>query len=280
MRKPLVAVIIFVALVAAVVGGAYWLSRPAEVSAAVPKAAPPVGSCWKVDSATAAKPFPWPGRPVGCADPHTVEVFQVGQVDRQLAAQARDAKGDDAKVERTVMTTQARSACTGLASAFLGGEWRAARVQVIASWITPVESGHFGCALAEVAEPAGTTFQSRTGSLKGAAGAVGIGCVANSAYTHCEQPHDGEYVGRYTLTPPGAPFDPAKVRDAAQKGCAELVTKYVGAQRADLRTGYVGPTTLRAWQGSDQTFACYALTTAADKLRGSVKGLGSGALPR
>src|SRR5215217_4824109 len=103
MPKRVVGVIVFAALVAAAVGGAYWLSRPDQVSAAVPKAAPAAGSCWKVDSTRAADAFPWPGRPVDCGDPHTAEVFQVGQVDRELAARARDATGDDAKVDRTVM---------------------------------------------------------------------------------------------------------------------------------------------------------------------------------
>jgi hypothetical protein len=279
MRKPLIAVIVSVAL-AAVVGGGYLLSRPDEVSAARPEAAPAIGSCWKVDSRAGATPFPWPGPAVDCAQTHTAEVFQVGQVDRGLAAQARDADGDQEKAARTAMNAQARAACIGLASSYLGGDWRGTRIQVLASWIKPVDTGHFGCALAEVVDPSGVTFQPRAGSLKGAAAQVAIGCVADNAYKPCDQPHDGEYTGTYTLTPPGAPFDEAKVREAASKGCGEVVGRYVGAGRTDLRVGYVGPTTLSTWQGSDQTFACYALGTTPDKLRGSIKGLGSAALPR
>jgi hypothetical protein len=275
-------VIVFAVLVVLAAGGAYWLSRPSAVSAALPKAAPATGSCWQVDKAAAGKPFPWPGRSVDCGGTHTAEVFLLGQVDRELAAQVRDAAGDEAKAAQQVMNGQARSACIGVASNYLGADWHTARVQVVASWIKPTETGHFGCALVEVADAAGATFRPRTGSLRnaGPTGALKIGCVTKSVYTPCDQPHDGEYTGRYQITPPGALFDQAKVRAAADKGCTEVAAKFIGATRSDLRSGYVGPTSANEWLGSDQTFTCYALATGTDQLKGTLKGLGSGPLSR
>jgi hypothetical protein len=99
------------------------------------------------------------------------------------------------------------------------------------------------------------------------------------AYVPCEEPHEGEFVGTYTITPPDAPFDAEKVRVAANSGCGELATRYVGGTRTDLRAGYVGPTTAGDWLGSDQTFGCYALVTGAERPRGSMKGIAAGPLP-
>jgi hypothetical protein len=281
-QKRYAGLIVFVALVVLAAGGAYWLSRPGKVSAALPKAAPGLGSCWQVDKETAGRPFPWPGRAVDCGGTHTAEVFQLGQVDRELAAQVRDAGRDEARAGQALMNGQARSACVGVASTYLGADWHTARIQVVASWITPRDSGHFGCALVEVADAAGAAFKPRTGSLRGVGptGGLKIGCVTRSVYTPCDQPHDGEYTGRYVITPPGAPFDPTGVRAAADKGCTEVGTKYVGAARTDLRSGYVGPTSANEWLGSDQTFTCFAVATGTDPLKGTLKGLGSGPLPR
>ena len=278
-RKRLFGLIVFVVLAALVAGGAYWLSRPAKVSAEKPKAAPAVGSCWNVDPGAAGSAFPWPGGPVDCGRAHTAEVFHVGQVDRELAAKAENSTGDDAKVSQSLMYAQARSACIELASVYLGAGWRTGRVKVLADWVKPPKTGHFGCALAEVADPTGAKFVSRTGSLRGAlrSDQLTIGCVASLSYVPCDQPHDGEFTGTYAITPLDAPYDAAKVKQAAETGCAEVTGRYVTAPRTDLRTAYVGPTSGADWLGSDQTFACYAMSAG---LKGSVKGLGTGPLPR
>jgi hypothetical protein len=272
-----------VALVAA--AGAYWLTRPAAGDAgAPPKGAPKPGSCWSVGEAAARGTFPWPGAAVACTGPHTTEVFHVGRVDPNLG-------GDDAKLRQNLMYAQARRACTVLASAFLGGDWHGARVTVLADWVAPARQGHFGCAVAESADPAGTRFVTRTASLRDALthdSDLAIACVgrggADSAlqYAGCGAPHDGEFVGTYTITPPGAPFDESAVRQAADHGCTSAALTFLGlpadGNRADLRAGYVGPVTAADWLGSDQTFACYTLATGGRTIRGSVKGLGLGDL--
>nr|WP_240943229.1 septum formation family protein [Planosporangium thailandense] len=262
------------------------MTRPKTVSAERPKGAPAVGSCWNVSEEAVAAAFPWPGAPVGCTASHTAEVFLVGQVDRELAAKAAAAKGDEAKVGQSLMYAQARHACLTVAPKYLGGDWHASRVQVVASWIKPAWVGFFGCAVVEAAAPGGKRFVPRTASLRGALGGGGldIACVARDTtsemrYVPCDQPHDGEFTGTYTITPPGAPFVADKVSAAVTAGCGEAAKSYIGAPRTDLSARFVGPTSTGDWLGSDQTYACYALVTDGQRLRGSVKGLGPGPLP-
>jgi hypothetical protein len=286
-RKGLVGIVTFVALVGVVVGVVYWLTRPATVSADRPKAAPPQGSCWNVDTAAAAEAFPWPGSPVDCTGSHTAEVFHVGQVNRELAAKAASGKGDDAKITQNLMYGEARRACVVQAPAFLGGDWHAARVQVIANWIKPQRTGYFACAAVEATAPGSKRLVTRTASLRDALkspGGLGITCVARQgadlAYSSCDGPHAGEYVGGYTVTPQGAPFVEEGVRATVASGCGNLAAEYIGAPRTDLRPAYVGPLSAGDWLGSDQTFACYAMATGAEVLSRSVKGLGTAPLPR
>ncbi len=278
-----------VALVVAA-GVAFWLTRPSSGAADVgrkPDRLPAPGSCWTVDSSAALGAFPWPGEPVDCAVEHTAEVFYHNQVDPALVRAAATAKGDDAAVRQNLMYAQARRTCTVLASTYLGGSWHATRVRVIANWVKPQQSGYFGCALVETADPAGNRFVRRTGSLKGAGRSLAIDCVNRDGpalvYVPCAQPHDGEFVGTYTITPPDAPFDQTAVGNTASRGCTQTALSFLAlpsdAKRDDLRAGYVGPTSATEWLGSDQTFACYALALDG-RLKGSLKSLGSGALPR
>jgi hypothetical protein len=283
----LIAVTVFVVLVALVGGGVYWLTRPAKASTERPKDAPAAGSCWNVNEKAAATAFPWPGTSVDCAAPHTAEVFFIGQVNREVAAKAARAKGDEAKLQQNLMYAEARRNCVVRASKYLGGDWHTGRVQVIASWIKPASSGHFGCAVVQAAAPASKHFIGRTASLRDAlrTDALAIGCVARDGggemtYVPCEEPHEGQFVGTYTITPPDAPFNKEKVAAAAASGCGEAATRYLGGTRTDLRAGYVGPASASDWLGSDQMFACYALVTGTEKLRGSLKGIGTGPLPR
>jgi len=273
-----------------IVGVAFWLTRPAAGAADVgkkPDHLPAPGSCWTVDEPGALAAFPWPGEPVDCGTAHTAEVFYHNQVDPDLVRRAAAAKGEDATLKQNLMYAQARRTCTVLASTYLGGSWHATRVRVIASWVNPQRSGYFGCALVETADPAGNRFVRRTGSLKGAGAALAIDCVSRDGptlvYVPCTQPHDGEFVGTYTITPPDAPFDQTAVGNTATKGCTQTALTFLAlpgnAKRDDLRAGYVGPTNAGDWLGSDRTFACYTLAVTG-RLRGTLKGLGTGPLPR
>jgi hypothetical protein len=284
-RRALGLIAAIVVVLLAVGGLEWWLNRPDPVPDATPAAAPAVGSCWQVEPAAARGTFPWPGSAAPCTAGHTAEVYHVGQVDHDLIVRARKG-GTDGKVANNLMLAEVRRACGGFASTYLGGDWHKARVTVLADWVSPQRDGFFGCALAQTLDAAGTRFATRTASLKSAVGQLAAACVAReaggSAYTPCDQKHDGEFVGTYTITPANAPFDAASVKDTASRGCGEVVRGYLGlvssANRTDLSVGYVGPTTAQTWLGSDQTFACYALSSVP--LRGSIRSLGARPLPQ
>ncbi|TML30944.1 MAG: hypothetical protein E6G35_05475 [Actinobacteria bacterium] len=276
-----------VALVAAAVAaGVWWINQGDPIPDHPPASAPKVGSCWTVSPQTARRALPWPGRPVDCAGPHTAEVYHVGQVDRDLVQRARAASGDDRTVAVNLMYAQARRACGAFGSGYLGGDWHATRVALIASWVQPSTNGFFGCAVAQAGDPGGEGFVTRTGSLRGRAGQLAVGCVTREAdtvrFASCTDAHTGEFVGTYIVTPNGAPFDARAVTAAVTRGCGQVTLSYLGlsadASRPDLHVGYVGPTTAATWLGSDQTFACYASADAP--VRGTVRSLGTRPLPR
>ena len=291
--KRWMGIAVFVVAVLLIGGTAYAISRPAKgraVPSAAPSGAPAVGSCWQVDPSTAAQALPWGAAPVGCTAAHTVEVYYVGQAGVDLLHRMDKAKGDDVKVIANLLYAQARRACVVQAPIYLGGAWHNARVQVLAAWVKPSTDGFYACAAAQVDGPAAQHFVSRTASLKDALATDGllINCVSRGSgtdltYVGCETPHDGEFVGSYTITPLDAPFQDTAVRNAAQKGCGDVALSYLGLAsdqgRTDLSAGSVGPKSASDWLGSDQTFGCYVLA-ATGKIVGSVKGLGGKPLPR
>ncbi|HKT02586.1 MAG TPA: septum formation family protein [Rugosimonospora sp.] len=271
-----------VVVVAAAAVAIWFATRPPPVSAKMPAAAPAVGTCWSVDSATAQGTLPWSGGAVSCSAAHTAEIILTGQVDRTLVRQSRSGDTDQAKVARSLMYGLARRSCGQAASTYLGGSWHSDQVTVLASWIAPARDGFYGCALAQTSDPGGKALVSRSSSLKGVGSALAIECVTRGTgdalgYSTCEQPHDGEFVGTFTVTPPNALFDRNSLGGAVAKGCDSVATSYLGASRTDLSVGYVGPTSASTWLGSDQTFACYAM--AQVKLRGTLRSLGTRPLP-
>ncbi len=263
-RTRLLAVGVLALLAVAVV---WWTSRGEPIPSKPPANAPAVGGCWAVEPAAAKHTLPWPGTARDCSSAHTAEIYHVGQVDHGLISKAREAKGEAAKVATNLMFAQVRRAC---------------------GWIEPARDGFFGCALVQTTGPGGAGYVTRTGSLKGAGdtGPLAISCVARSGdairYASCTEPHSGEFVGAYRITPDNAPFDAKAVEAAVTKGCGQVALTYLGlpadATRPDLKVGYVGPTSAETWLGSDQTFGCYASTDAA--LRGTIRNLGTRPLPR
>ena len=292
MRRWLPPVIVVV-VVAAVVGVLWLVNRQSPIPDKPPATAPAVGSCWDVASSTVTAQPPWPSTPVSCTDSHTAEVYYVGQVDHDLVRNGRAAKGQQAQINTLLMTGEARAGCLAEVGAYLGGAWRASQVSIYPAFIAPASDGFYACSVAQVADPAGDRLVSRTASLSGAlAGTakkdLGIDCVSGAAtptsqlsFVTCDQLHVAEFVGLYTVTPLGAPFDKAQVEDAVSHGCTSMVYDYVGVpagkSRPDLRISPVGPDTAALWVGSDQTFACYA--SGSLPWKGTVKNLGTRPLP-
>ncbi|HTJ37392.1 MAG TPA: septum formation family protein [Dactylosporangium sp.] len=284
-------VAIYVAVLALLGGGLYWMyerGQGRDIPSTPPAGAPKEGTCYKVDAAGAKAALPWDGQPVDCAGPHTVELFHVGQVSKDLLHRLDAAKGEDVKIAQALLYAQARRACLVTGPIFLGGAWHESKVQLVASWIKPATDGFFGCGVAEVTGPTGEQFAPHTGSLKGAltpGSPLSIACVQQDGqqlrYVGCDQTHDGEYTGVYIITPAEAPFDEAAVKSATAKGCTTVGLQYLAlpddGSRDDLTSGSVGPKTASDWLGSDQTFACYLMSPKP--LKATVKGLGKGPLP-
>ncbi len=275
-------------VLAVLVGGAVWyINRTEPIPSKPPAGAPKAGTCFQVSPDQAQQAMPWPGGPVGCGSAHTAEVYFVGQVDHDLINQARKAKGDTAKVAMNLMFAEVRRACGAFASDYLGGDWHRNQLTLLANWITPAGNGFFGCALVQVTGPGGNTYVTRTASVKGVgeSGPLAIGCVTRTGdavrFASCDEPHTGEFVGTYQITPDNAQFDATAVAGAASKGCARATLEYLGlpdtGTRSDLHVGYVGPTTASTWLGSDQVFGCYASSTTM--MRGTLRNLGTRPLP-
>ncbi|WP_432983833.1 septum formation family protein [Dactylosporangium sp. CA-233914] len=280
-------VALIVVVVALIGGGIYWMyerGRGRDIPGTPPAGAPEAGTCYKVDADGVKVALPWAGGPVDCAGGHTVELFHVGQVGKDLLHRLDDAKGDDVKVTQALLYAQARRACLAQGPLFLGGAWHETRLRIVASWIKPATDGFFGCGVAEVTGPTGDRFVPHEGSLKGElahGSALAIACINQLQYVQCSAPHDGEYSGVYTITPPEAPFDETAVQSATAKGCTAVGLSYLGLSadggRDDLTPGSVGPKTPNEWLGSDQAFTCYLMS--AKPLKATVRGLGTAPLP-
>lgn len=280
---PAAIALVILAVVSAVF---WWFNRSVSVPTTAPSTTPAVGSCWNLDVSTATGQAPWGGKPVDCASPHTVEVFFAGQVDQALVRNQKKSSGQQKQVNTLVMAGEARAGCTVKGQNFLGDSPRGARVAVLPDFVRPADDGFYVCAMAQSTGPNNQSFVTRTTSIKGAAKALGIECVASAAsgglaYVPCTQPHSSEYAGTYTVTPLGAPYDGKQLQAAVPSGCAQVVKAFMGlksdANRTDVTSAYVGPTSSSSWLGSDQSFACYAHT--ANDISASVQGLGARPLP-
>jgi hypothetical protein len=287
MRRVLPLAIAIVVL-AGLAAGLYFANRQTPIPTST-AAMPAVGSCWNVPDASA--PLPWSGAPVACTGSHTEEIFYTGQVDRSLIKDFRNAKpGQETAAATILMQGEARAGCSGHANSYLGGTWRSSQLTIAPDFVGAPKDGFYACTAAQVSDPGGVHVVTRTATLKGAlAGSetLGIDCYAGAAsggltFVPCSAGHIGEYVGLYTVTPLGAAFNGVELKDAVTAGCQAILNGFLGlpagaANRADLRSSYVGPATSATWLGSDQSFACFA--TAATPMTGSIKGIGTQSLP-
>jgi len=255
-----------------------------QAPASAPTGVPAAGTCYAADDATRAKHLPWPVAPVDCAAAHTVEIAYAGPADRAIVGQANGGDEQARTGARVAMTVEAGRTCAAKASEYLGGKpWRTARVSLGVVWVDPTSAGFFTCILTERAAVLDAKPVTRTGSVKGTP--LPAGCVTGEtlAYAPCDQPHDGEFVGVYTVANPNWP-GPDKAKEFATKGCQLAAAGFLGipsdAKRDDLTLTYDGPTTQASWIGGDPSFACYAtVPPGTPKLRGSLRGITTAPLP-
>jgi hypothetical protein len=285
-RRRLLPVAIAVVILAVISVALWWFNRSAAVPTAAPSNTPAVGSCWNLDVRTATGRAPWDGKPVPCNAPHTIEVFYTGAVDRKLARNQRNAKGQSKQLNTLLMAGEARYGCTAKAQQFLGDSPRGEQVAVLPDFMKPTDDGFYVCAMAQSTSPNNEAYVTRTSSLAGAARSLVIECVSSAAdgslaYVSCKRPHDSEYAGTYQVTPLNAPYNGTALQTAVPNGCKAIVDAFMGlakgVERSDVSSAYVGPTSSDTWLGSDQSFACYAHTAA--QITGTLEGLGARPLP-
>lgn len=283
--KKFVPAAVAVAILAGI-GLWFWLAGGhVSIPTAFPSAAPAVGTCWNT-------PEPG-GTAIPCDQAHKMEIYYRGQADRKLLIAYQGSNRQDSQAAAVLMQAEARTGCTGNAAAYLGGSWRSAQLTLLPSFLAPEKNGFYVCGAAQTATPTGADLIARTGSLRGVlsgpeAKALVIDCYeddgawASAVFRSCAKNHDGEYVGDYTVTPLGAPFNGPELAKIIPAGCQSVLDRFLGLPdgaptRPDVQVNFVGPTTADNWVGSDQTYACYA--GLGKDVRGSIKGLGTRPLP-
>ncbi|NES16822.1 MULTISPECIES: septum formation family protein [Micromonospora] len=235
-------------------------------------------------------------QPVDCARAHLVETFHLGTFTGSLAARPTPPKVGSAVLR------PAFGECDAKATAFVGGDWRGARltVQVVPPSPTGWRGGArwFRCDLYELnavdGDPRYAHGQSdiatqHSGSLRGAlAGAspLAYGCLTTTSWgsflqTSCRKSHQYEYVGTWRA-PDGRFEDADRDSGSLHARCRTLVARYakVPVDRAlPYRTG----TAFRlpseeAWARGDRGIRCFYWSSGKSVTR-SIRGGGPKVLP-
>jgi hypothetical protein len=269
-------------------------SRPDRPGAAVapakaePSAAPLL--CHPEDLvASATKPT----GTVDCAATHRTETVSTVTFGGTAAVAAH------APAEATAPALAAYADCDTKTAAFLGADWRTARLRM--ALVVPTaeawsEGGRwYRCDVAELSGvgPGGAHVE-RAGSLRGAlmpGSDLMLVCnrvevdrkrnVAKVPVASCDKPHEGEFVGVWTA--PDRPY-PAKDADYVPfyQGCREAIGKYVGVPIDGNLIRRAGVLPLLAtpadWKSGDRGVRCY-LWLGDRKLTASLKGAGEKGLP-
>lgn len=189
--------------------------------------------------------------------------------------------------------------CDTRASAYVGGDWRGARLRLgvgLPSPVTWAGGAHwYRCDLVEVTRVDGGQTVSRTGSLRDALrgdSPLRLGCytarldnhriVRELLPTECRQSHDVEFVGAWRA--PETVAYPVGDRDWLRfyTECRTLIARYVNVPDDTwlrLRSGVV-PTvgTAQQWRAGDRGVRCY-LWLNDRTVTTSLRGGGLAALP-
>ncbi|MFC4146913.1 septum formation family protein [Micromonospora mangrovi] len=234
-------------------------------------------------------------QPVECAKTHLVETFHLGTFTGALAARPTPPPLGSAAIR------PAFAECDATATAFVGGDWRGARLalQVVppspAGWTGG--SRWFRCDLFELAAVEGGTRISRPddypverrGTLRDALkgpSPLAYGCLTEDesgdfAQTTCDKGHEYEYVGAWTV-PDGRFADADRHEESIHAGCRTLVARYAkvpvdGKLRYRAGTSFLLPAE-EAWNRGDRGVRCF-FWSGGEKLTRSIKGGGTKALP-
>jgi Septum formation len=231
---------------------------------------------------------------VDCDEPHRTETFAVGTFTATpAAADVPPATGSDA-------AKAAYAGCDTRAVAFVGADWRTARL-----WLGVVQPSPaawrggarwYRCDLIEVStvEDDGDLV-TRTGTLRGAltdrssplrltcyaVRLTATGSIDTMPARSCTVTHNAEFVGVWRTGE--LPYPTSGEQWAAfHKGCRGLIATYAGVPKdknLEFRTGVVSlPGGRDVWADGDRGVRCYLWVTGAE-MTTSVKGGGAEALP-
>jgi hypothetical protein len=231
--------------------------------------------------------------PVDCAEAHYTETVYVGLFP-EAAAQAASPPAAGSPAMRA-----AYAECDKKARAYLGDDWRTARLWLGVTRPSPsawTGGGRwYRCELVEVA-PVGTfdEVQQRRGSLKGAltaASRLRLGCytvrkgtgggIGTMTPVGCATAHQAEFVGVYSA--PDVAYPKADARESVfLDGCRAALATFVKVpydSEIKFRSGVIWvPAKEAEWQGGDRGIRCYLWMDDRD-LRRSMRDAGPSGLP-
>jgi hypothetical protein len=230
--------------------------------------------------------------PVDCAAPHESETYFLGTLTAEASVSLPEV-GDD-------LFREAYGTCAKEADAFLGGDYRTARVQVVP--VLPTERQWTGaarfyrCEMLQVADT-NLTITRRSGSLRDGLknGSAAIGCgnqkltsdkkfIEVMTFVGCTEAHDMELTGVYTA--PDGPFPGHEsLHNSSSQGCLGVSAAYLGMSKSALNA--TGGISWVAWGGyedtwsaGDRSFWCFLGPYPDRKMHSSLKGKRPGNFPR
>ncbi|SCL51033.1 septum formation family protein [Micromonospora chersina] len=234
-------------------------------------------------------------QPVDCTRQHLLETFHLGTFTGAVAERETPPPVGSAVLR------PAFAECDAKATAFVGGDWRGARLTVQVAPPSPGGwqggSRWFRCDIFELDTADGGSARrhpddhpvQHTGSLRNALkgpSPLAFGCLNEDRYgafeqTACARPHTFEYVGSWTA--PDTPYaDAGRDEDGVHAKCRALVARYAkvpvdGVLRYRTGTSYLVPAA-EAWARGDRGIRCF-YWSGGPKVTHSIKGGGTKALP-
>jgi hypothetical protein len=258
---------------------------PSASAAPSPSGGPRLGACYDTPVTLGSL---WSDRAseVSCTAEHLAETYHTGTIDAPAGA-AQVQPGSQQLFDLF-------ATCEKAANEFLGGAWTGGRIGLLVTLPRPdawtAGARGYSCDAAEVDQIGGQIGASaaairRVSSLRGALAAPGPLALACFRYRNppvtlpqvpapCDRPHDTEYAGAFTATPP-LPADDEAAYAYAEDRCRDVVAAFVGtANNAGIVPGWL-EWNRKTWDTGLLTVRCLAVPAQEGKrFTASVKGIG------
>lgn len=230
--------------------------------------------------------------PIDCSTPHDSETYFIGTLTADDSVSLPEV-GDD-------LFRQAFGVCAKEADAFLGGDYRMARVLLVPVLPTQRqwkgEARWFRCEMLQIADT-NASITRRPGSLRDGLknGSAAIGCgnqklsgdkkfIEVMTFVGCTEAHDMELTGIYTA--PDGPFPGREaLHSSASQGCLGISAGYLGMSKSALNaTGGISWVAWGgyedSWSAGDRSFWCFLGPYPDRKMHASLKGKRPANFPR